>query len=173
MTGPKPYGYGGKPNRLEREARLVLVEELMFRRIKPPGEVQRILSNEFGVNERRIRYYMQQVRERASLAAEMDPDRLTRQRLTESIVGTLNMALDKVTIVDGRSVPTPDLRTALRCQMALIDLHGLKAPQRHEITGAGGIPLTMGTSQAEAEALVQAAIDRVTAARADKKDPTE
>jgi hypothetical protein len=153
----------------------VLVEEMLFRRLKKPGEIQRVLAPEFGVSHRIIRSYLKRVRERAAIEAEIDPDRLSRLKLTESIVGTLNMAMDKVKLgADGRpiiitvngkpqTVPDPDLRTALRCQQALIDLHGLRAPQRHELTGKDGAPLHPGTSQAEAERLVQEAIDRVTA----------
>jgi len=146
----RPYGYGPGPTRLEREARLVLVEELMFRRLQSSQVIERSLAREFGVNSRTIRTYMKRVRERAAIAAQVDPGRLSREKLTESIVGTLNMALDRVKWVEGRSVADPDLRTALRCQQALMNLHGLVV-QRHEVTGANGEPLTVSPADAAAE----------------------
>lgn len=146
----RPYGYGSSPSRLEREARLVLVEELMFRRLQSSQVIERALAKEFGVNSRTIRTYMKRVRERAAIAAQIDPGRLTREKLTESIVGTLNLALDRTKIVEGRAVPDPDLRTALRCQQALMNLHGLVV-QRHEVTGPNGEPLTITPEAAVAE----------------------
>ena len=146
----RPYGYGSSPSRLEREARLVLVEELMFRRLQSSQVIERALAKEFGVNSRTIRTYMKRVRERAAIAAQIDPGRLTREKLTESIVATLNLALDRVKWIEGRSVPDPDLRTALRCQQALASLHGLVV-QRHELTGANGEPLTISPEAAAAE----------------------
>lgn len=156
---PPSYGFGVKPTRQEREARLVLVEEMLFRRIESPSRIERTLAPEFGVRTRTIRTYIQRVRERAKMRAQRDPDpRITRELLTEAAVDIYTSAKDRVRIVDGKEVADPDNRTALRAIYSLMDLHGLRV-HRHELTGPGGAPLQ--TSPADAAKQLSDAIERV------------
>jgi len=145
---PPPYGSGTRTTQSEREARLVIVEDMLFRRLLPTGTIERTLSAEFGIKPRGVRRYIKTVRDRARLRAQADPDpRVTRETLTEAVVDLMNEARNRTRIVDGRTLLDPDLRTALRAVYALMDLHGLRV-QRHEITGANGTPLAVSSDDA-------------------------
>lgn len=154
MTAPappaKPYGHGPRCTRAEREARLAVVEEMMFRRLMSMGVIERTLAPTFGVGERSIRRYIKTVKDRARARATVDPDpRITRELLTEAIVDRYNSCVTK-----------GDERTALRALNALADLHGLRVT-KHEISGPNGIPLAVSAETAAAE--LAAAIDRAAA----------
>ena len=144
-------GHGPKCNRAQREGRLVVVEDMMYRRLLASNVIQRVLAKEWGITTRTVRKYQFRVRERARLATEANPDpRITRESLTETTVNVLNLALDRIKLVGGAKVADPDLRTALRAVERLQELHGLRVV-RHELTGKDGAPLAMSPEQAAEE----------------------
>lgn len=157
----RPYGQGVRTTHDEREARLVLVENMRFKRLLSWETISRELALEFGCTQRNVRRYIKTVRDRAKLRAQADPDpSVTRDSLTEAAIDVMNEARNRTRLVDGRTVADPDSRTALRAIQVLADLHGLRVT-RHEITGAGGVPLAM--SGEDAAKALRAAIERAVA----------
>lgn len=162
-------GHGKDCTPLEREARLVRVEHLLYRLIKEPPAVERQCALEFGVGRRAIRTYMKRVRDRQALRSATEPDPfITRGKLTANVLHLQGLALSQERIVDGVVIAVPDVRTALRCALALADLHGMRV-QRHEITGPDGAPLTVSPGDAAAELMKE--IDRRASRKATDGEP--
>lgn len=158
------FGFGPKPTRLQREARLVLVEEAMYGgdRLLTSAVIERDFARSFGVRARAIRGYMKRVRERVKLRAEKYPDpRINRDRITDILTARMNRAIELgETAAAAGNIPAA-LRAegvAIKAIMAIGEFHGLRI-QRHEISGPGGAPLT--TTPAEAARQLQEAMERV------------
>ena len=153
------FGGGRKCTRDEREARIVLVGELLHRQMLDAGTIERHLARAWQITGRSVRTYLRRARDRAAAEAAANPDtRITRETLRDALVERYHDC-----------VAAGDNRTAIRALAALADLYGLRT-QRHELTGPNAMPLTI--SPEEAGAQLQAAIDRVLARGGDTEgDP--
>jgi len=81
------------------------------------------------VDDRTLRDYMR----RATL--------LIKERSAETCEHVRETAIQRLERLYSRCVQVGDRRTALNVQQEIARLHGLNAPTKQEITGAGGAPL--------------------------------
>lgn len=142
---PSPGGYGPNPSHNEREERLLIVEEMLYRRLLSTSTIERDLSVNFGVTSRTVRTYIAMVRRRAAKRERSEAaPRIDRGSLTEALVDVYNECRNQR---DRHGNPRPDNKTALRALHELGALHGLHI-RKIELTGADGGPLKVSPDEA-------------------------
>ena len=93
--------------------------------------------------------------------------KLIKERAEATCETVRETAVERLERLYARAIQRGDIRTALAVQQEIARLHGLNAPTKTELTGAGGAPLVSTTEEMARrfDELVQAQADRLKKAK--------